>query len=109
MSVQDTNPADTARPITTPFFKYEDGTPKGITDWRPKAIPADSPDTEEQSAPKVESAPEPVELSVSQPPNEPTPPVTPAQPPAEKASGPAKPASPGKPTSSSTKTMKPGA
>lgn len=103
MSSQDTNPADTARPITPVLFYDQKNLPPHVKDWRPNAVPANSPDpveTEEEVAPKDESVPEPVTSYESPKVTEPDEPVTPVQPPAAKASGAPKVTSPGSPTSS---------
>lgn len=103
MSSQDTNPADTAQPITSPVVFYGDKLPPGMKDWRPNAVPASAPDpveTEGEAAPKAESAPAPVSSYESPQVIEPEEPVTPVQQPAAKVSGTPKVASPGSPTSS---------
>jgi hypothetical protein len=104
MSSQDTNPADTARPITPPVVFYQNGElPHGMKDWRPQAVPANSPEvdeTEEEVAPKAVSVPEPVSSYESPTTTEPDEPATPAQPPVAKASGTPKVTSPGSPPSS---------
>lgn len=104
MSAQDTNPANTARPITPPVVFYKNGElPPGMKDWRPQAIPASAPEideTEEEVAPKAVSAPEPVSSYESPKTTEPDEPVTPAQPPAAKVNGTPKVTSPGSPVSS---------
>ena len=109
MSSQDTDPADTARPITPPVAFYKEGKlPPGMKDWRPQAVPASAPEsdaTEDEVAPKAESAPEPVPSYESPKATEPDEPVTPAQPPAAKVSGAPKVASPGSPTSSGPRKM----
>lgn len=104
MSSQDTNPADTARPVTPPVFFYKDGElPHGMKDWRPKPVDSAAPEpieVEEEAAPKAESVPEPVPSYESPKVTEPDEPVTPAPQPAPKASGTPKVTSPGSPTSS---------
>jgi hypothetical protein len=108
MSSQDTNPADTAQPITSPVVFYGDKLPPGMKDWRPNAVAASAPDpveTEEEAAPKAESAPVPVPSYESPQTTEPDEPVTPAPQPAVKVSGAPKVASPGSPTSSGPRKM----
>lgn len=106
MSVQDRNPADKARPVT-PLFFYGDDLPEDVKDWRPKPVPADTP--EESEAPK-DFAPEPAsDLESQKPTEEEQNPETPVQPPVEKVAGPPKVTSPGKQTSSPKPTTPPGA
>jgi len=103
MSSEDMIPADTARPIAAVTFYEKGELPPGMKDWRPQAVPADAPEpgeTEEEVAPKAESAPEPVSSYESPKEIVPDEPVTPATAPAVKASGAPKVTSPGSPTSS---------
>lgn len=105
MSVQDRNPADSARPVT-PLFFYGDDLPEDVKDWRPKPVPADAP--EEPVVPK-DSAPAPVSDSESPTPTVEEPnPETPAQPPVETVDGPPKVTNLGK-QSSSRRPTTPGA
>jgi hypothetical protein len=108
MSIQDKNPADTARRITPPVVFYgSDEMPEEIKDWRARPVPVTQNDAREEteSAPKVESAPEPASDSeFLKKTEEVPPPATPAQPPAVKDSGPPKVTNPGKQISSKAPT-----